>query len=295
MMPFAPHSLRRLLSRRVLTRVAIGLVAGYVALTVTLLALEDRLLFHPVRAGQRWIDPPPGCAAQDVEFRTAAGTLIHARWYPCRDARGAVLICHSRSGNLNCALSAEEVTGWQRGLGQSVLVFDYPGYGRSAGSPSEAGCYAAAEAAYDWLTRARKVPPQRVLIYGRSLGTAVAVELASRRPHRALVLVSPFTSLPDVALSHLPFLPARQLMRNRFDSLTRIGRCSQPVFMVHGTHDRLVPFVLGERLFAAANAPRRLLPVAGAHHGNCITTAFFPALRRFLAEVEAPRLGPAAR
>src|SRR5205823_5649823 len=115
----------------------------------------------------------------------------------------------------------------------------------------------------------------------------VAVNLASRRPHRALVLVSPFTSLPDVALSHLPFLPVHSLMHNHFDSLARIGSCTRPVFVVHGTHDRLVPFALGERLFAAANAPKRFLPVVGAHHGNCLPVAVFPALRCFLAEVEA--------
>jgi fermentation-respiration switch protein FrsA (DUF1100 family) len=285
-MPDGAHSPWRLLSRRALVRVLIGLTAGYGVVTLTLLALEDRLLFHPVSASRSWTPPPPGFEVHDIEFRTAEGTRVHARWFPRRGARGAVLVCHSRAGNLSLALRPEEIAGWQEGLGQAVLVFDYPGYGRSAGSPSEAGCYAAADAAYDWLTRTRQVAPQRLLIFGRSLGSAVAVDLASRRPHRALVLVSPFTSLPDAARHHLPFLATGQLMRNRFDSLAKIGRCPGPVFIVHGTDDHLVPFGLGEQLFAAANPPKSFLPVAGARHGDCLTPAFFPALRAFLADVE---------
>src|SRR5436309_2769004 len=151
-MPEGSHSPRRLLSRRSLVRVLIGLTAGYGVVTLTLLALEDRLLFHPVPASRSWTPPPPGFESHDVEFRTAGGTRVGARWFPRRPARGAVLVCHSRAGNLSLALRPEDIAAWQEGLDQAVLVFDYPGYGRSEGRPSEAGCYAAADAAYDWLT-----------------------------------------------------------------------------------------------------------------------------------------------
>jgi hypothetical protein len=137
------------------------------------------------------------------------------------------------------------------------------------------------------LTEAEGIAPEQVLLYGRSLGSAVAIELASREPHRALVLVSPFTSLPDVALSYFPLLPARQLMRNQFDSWARIGRCSRPVLFVHGTRDRLVPFTQGRRLFAAANGPKQFLAVEGAGHGNCVGPSFFTALRNFLLGLPA--------
>src|SRR5262249_37687114 len=112
---------------------------------------------------------------------------------------------------------------------------------------------------------------------------AVAVDLASRRPHRALVLLSPFTSLPDVAHSVCPFLPT-SLMRNRFDSLAKIRRCGQPLLIVHGTDDHVVPFALGEELFAAANEPKRFVTVVGAGHGENVVAGFFPALRNFLKE-----------
>ncbi len=263
-------------------RCLLVLALGYGATLLVLLALEDRLLFHPAPAARRWAESPAGFAVEDVAFQAADGTPLHGRWFPCRGARGAVLVCHSRAGNLSLELGAAALAGWQREVGVSVFVFDYPGYGRSGGRPGEAGCYAAADAAYDWLTR--RVAPRDVLIFGRSLGSAVAVDLASRRPHRALVLVSPFTSIPAVVQRVYPVLPARALMHNRFDSAAKVGRCPRPLLVVHGTHDHLVPLAEGQRLFAAAKEPKRFRPVAGARHDDSVLAGFFPAVRRFLAE-----------
>jgi fermentation-respiration switch protein FrsA (DUF1100 family) len=165
-----------------------------------------------------------------------------------------------------------------------VLIFDYPGFGRSEGRASEAGCYASAEAAYKWLTEEAGLHAEDVVLFGHSLGTAVAIDLASRQPHRALILVSPFTSLPDVVDRLYRVLPAQTLMRNRFPSLAKIGRCTRPVLMVHGTADGQVPFELGQELFAAANEPKQLLALPGAHHGDCLTPAFFQTVHEFLGQ-----------
>ncbi len=261
------------------------LALGYTALVLTLLVLEDRLIFNPKKAAERWVEPPSSCQFTDLELTTDDGTRIHARWFPCPEAHGAVLLCHSRAANLSLALMAHEVAEWQRETGLSLLIFDYPGYGRSEGLTSESGCYAAADAAYEWLTSVQEVAPRKVILLGRSLGTAVAVELASRRPHRALVLISPFTSMPDEAQALYPFLPAHLLMRNRFDSLARIRQCSRPVLFIHGTRDRMVPFALGKRLFDAANAPKRFFAVEGASHAGSVLEGFFPNLRSFLASL----------
>jgi fermentation-respiration switch protein FrsA (DUF1100 family) len=172
-------------------------------------------------------------------------------------------------------------------LGISVLIFDYPGYGRSDGTPTEAGCYAAADAAYHWLTQTMKVPPEQLLLYGGSLGGGVAVDLASRHPHRALILVKTFTSIPDVAQSVYPWLPARWLVHNRFDNLEKIGRCPRPLFVAHGTADRLIPFAHGQRLFEAAAEPKRFLRMAEIDHNDGLSGDFFPALRVFLDEITA--------
>jgi pimeloyl-ACP methyl ester carboxylesterase len=275
------------LSRKGLARFSFCLAIAYVSLVLVLMSIEDCLVFHPYSPQRRWAEPPADCETHDLYLHTADGTQIHARWYPCRSARGAALVCHSRAGNLSLAVRAQDVRRWHEEVGVSVLVFDYPGYGRSHGSPSEAGCYAAADAAYDWLAQTQHIAPENLLLVGRSLGTGVAVDLASRRPHRALVLISPFTSVPDVAHHLCPVLPTRALMRNRFDSLARIGACTRPLLVFHGTADNVVPFALGKRLFAAARAPKRFIRVEGAGHRDAVPPAFYVEVRRFLADMAA--------
>jgi fermentation-respiration switch protein FrsA (DUF1100 family) len=274
-----------------LTRFAGGAILCYLGVLVVMLCLENRLLFHPLRATDYWL-PPPNARVQDVEMRTAGGTCIHAWWCPVRDwepAKGALLYCHGNAGNLSCR--SDSVARWQQELGVSVLIFDFPGYGHSDGTPTEAGCYAAADTAYDWLVRTMKVPSERVLILGASLGGGVAVDLASRQPHRALILVKTFTSIPDAAQRVYPWLPVRWLVRNRFDNYEKIGRCRQPIFIAHGTADQLVPFAHGKRLFDAAREPKRFLTMTGLDHNDGLSPEFFSALRSFLDET-APATAP---
>ena len=128
------------------------------------------------------------------------------------------------------------------------------------------------------------MPPERVLLYGGSLGCAVATDLACRRPRRGLVLVSPFTSIPDMAQKQFPWLPGRWLVRQRFDSLAKIGCCRVPVFIAHGTADRLIPFAQGERLYQAANEPKCFFPMPGYDHNHTPGSDFYDALRDFLAK-----------
>jgi fermentation-respiration switch protein FrsA (DUF1100 family) len=258
-------------------------VCTYVILVLMMLALENWLLY-PRSSAADWVAPPDR-RIRDVELVAADGTGIHAWWLPVEGATGAVLYCHGNAGNLS--YRGHAVVQWAREMGESVLIFDYPGYGRSGGSPSEAGCYAAADAAYDWLTN-QSIPAERVLLFGKSLGGAVATDLASRRPHRALVLAKTFPSAPAVAQRIYPWLPAQLLMRNRFDSLAKIGKCGRPVFMAHGDCDGLIPCDLGERLFAAANEPKRFVHLVGADHNSPFESGFFSALRNFLKDVEAP-------
>ena len=179
------------------------------------------------------------------------------------------------------------MAGIQETLEQSVLIFDYPGFGKSEGSPSEHGCYAAADAAYDWLTEKQGIAGGHIVLLGKSLGGGVAIDLASRRPHRALVLMMTFTSVPDVAQRKFFWLPVRWLMRNRFESLDKLEHCTRPVFVVHGTADRLVPFEHGEHLFAAAKGPKQFVALEGVRHEICPDENLLRELRRFLDE-QAP-------
>jgi pimeloyl-ACP methyl ester carboxylesterase len=270
-----------------LARLVVYLAAFYVAFLVLLLALEDRFLYGPRDA--ILYDPPAGLEIENVEMTSRLGDRIHAWWSTPRGWRpeqGAVIFCHGNAFNLS--IRAGVMPHWHRDLGQAVLLFDYPGYGRSSGSPSEAGCYAAGEAAYDWLTGVQNVPGEGIILYGGSLGGGTATELARNRPHRALVLVASFTSFPDMAQLRFPFMPGRWLVRNQFDNLGKIADCKGPVFIAHGTLDDLIPLEQGERLFAAASEPKRLLRMVNFRHNDLPADEFYPALRAFLADCERP-------
>jgi uncharacterized protein len=268
-----------------LGRVVLLIVYVFMGWLVVLLLLENWFLFQPTTYAQNWVPPPPGLDPQDVELTSADGTRLHAWWCAPPDwtpEQGALLHCDGNAGNLS--YWGEEALGWKRDRRTAVLLFDYPGYGRSGGQPSEAGCYAAADAAYDWLVHEKKVPASRLLLYGQSLGGAIAIDLASRRPHRALIVVSAFTSFPDMAQKTFPWLPGRYLVRNRLDNLSKITRCPGPVFIAHGNADELIPFRQGERLFAAALAPRKLFYTMAGFDHNAIDPKMYESLMKFLAE-----------
>ena len=256
---------------------------GLLALLLTgCLSLENRLVYHPRPSDPKAAAPLPA-PLEDVEMRTVAGVKIHARWCPRADAQGVLLYCHGNAGNLEHHASLMRV--FYDSLDRSVLVFDYPGYGRSEGKPSEAGCYAAADAAYDWLVRVQKIPPERVVICGESLGGGVAVDLASKRPHEALVLIRTFTSVPDVAKQQVIF--ASSVMFNRFESLKKMPACKSPVFIAQADQDRLMPFAQGEQLRDACKAPVRFHRLQGLDHNDPLPPAFFVAVRQFLDDMKS--------
>ncbi len=252
-----------------------------------LLALENWLLFHPISATMGW-EPPPSNRIQDIELHLSDGTPIHGWWFPTKGWKpedGATFYLHGNAGNLSQRGGAADR--WQRELGQAVLMIDYPGYGRSGGSPNESSCMAAADAGYDWLTKEMRIPAQKILLYGGSLGGAVAVDLASRREHRALILINTFASISDMASWLFPYSPARYLVHNRFDSLSKIAKCTRPIFQVHRTGDIVVPFEQGKRLFDAAGARKCFTTLEGSEHDEALADGLYDRLRKFLQDTEA--------
>jgi len=199
--------------------------------------------------GERWIT-------------TSDGVRLHA-WYAGAAEGSPVLVwSHGNGGNI---AGRADVLAALAAHGLGVLAYDYRGYGRSGGRPSEAGVYRDAEAAYD-SERERGVPAARIVCFGESLGGAVAIHLATRRPCAGVAVVSTFTSMRDVARRH--YGPLAFLAGDRFDSLGRIGRLTVPLLVAHGDRDEIVPFELGARLFAAANEPKRFFRAPGAHHND---------------------------
>jgi uncharacterized protein len=157
----------------------------------------------------------------------------------------------------------------QRRLGVSVQLFDYRGYGRSEGQPDEAGTYRDARAVYRHLVETRGVGPAALVVFGESLGAAVATQLALERPAAALILESPFTSIPDMARAAYPFLPpVGGLIRTRYDTVAKIPRLTLPLLVLHGDRDTIVPFAQGRRVFEAAGGPKRFHAIAGAGHND---------------------------
>ena len=249
--PAAPPP-RRLL--RFVRRWVLFLWFLYAAVIVVFLWFENTLVFRPTPASS-WskpIDP----RTEDVTLTSADGTKLHGWWIPLTKAdAGALLYAHGNGGNVSH--HGKALAGLAQATGAGVLAFEYPGYGKSEGKVSEAGCYAAGDVALAWL--AERVPASRIVIVGESLGGGVAVDLAVRHNHRALVLMCTFNKLPAAAKARFPFLPTHTFMRNRFDSLSKIKKCTRPLFVAHGTLDRTVPFWQGQELFAAANEPKEFL------------------------------------
>jgi len=206
--------------------------------------------------------------AVDVTFQTADGVTLQAWFVPADGVnRGLTVLFLSGNGG-NRAMRAPLATALaSRGI--ATLLVDYRGYGGNSGRPTETGLAADARAARAYLAQRPDVDASRIVYFGESLGTGVAVRLASEQPPFALILRSPYTSLVDVGRRAYPFLPVRFLLADRFASLDRIGGITCPVLVIAGTRDSIVPADLSERLFEAVRSPKkRLLMIDGADHND---------------------------
>ena len=258
-----------------------------------LLLFEKRLIYFPTSA----LAATPaelGLAHEELSLRAQDGVRLHGWFLPVKDSRGSVVVCHGNAGNISHRL--DRALFLQSRLRLDVLLFDYRGYGRSEGSPDEPGTYRDARAAYDWL-RSHGQAPERIVIFGESLGSAVALDLALSSPARALVLESPFTSIPDMARAVYPFLPVWPLVRTRYDNLAKVGRLRMPLLVLHGNRDDVVPFAQGRRVFEAAPEPKRFFAIPGASHNDTYVVggeAYWRAIAEFLEAIR-PRSGTSPR
>ena len=264
---------------RLVFRAVRALAVAYLLIIVLMMWLE-RLLIFPTWQIPEGDWEPVGFVYENVDFASADGTRLHGWYFEHPDPRAFVLYSHGNGEDLTNL--GEYMAALRDRHEVSIFAFDYRGYGRSQGRPDEAGVVADGRAARSWLAQRVGSDPAQIVLWGRSIGAAVAVQLAADQGARALILERTFTSLPDVAARHYPWLPMRWLMRNRFDSLARITEYRGPLLQCHGTADEIVPFELGQTLFdAAAAKPKKFVAMHGATHNGPNTEDYYTELQRF--------------
>lgn len=258
-------------------------VVIFCGFAVSLLMMEDRIIFQPspYPAGP-WEQGQQALQAEDVSFTTPDGLPLHGWWMPHPAARATLIWYHGNAGNLS--------TRWLdlktlKFLKVNLFIFDYRGYGKSEGTPDEAGLQTDSLAAYDFLTKEKQVPPDRLFLLGRSLGGVFASYTASKRKAAGLIIESSLTSAHDMAGVMYPYLPIAWAVRAKLDNIATVSELKLPKLFVHGTVDKVIPFAIGKRLFGAAASPKNFFPIAGADHFNLHETggfAYFKALEEFI-------------
>jgi len=264
-------------------RVVRALLAVYLSVVVLMMIFEHHFIFFPGKydGGAAW--SPTGLNYRDVYFKAADGTKLHGWYLPHESPRAVVLFAHGNAGDItNRVEMAQQLQ--KRGL--TVFLFDYRGYGRSGGRPNEEGILADARAARAKLAELSGVGSGEIVLMGRSLGGGVMVDLAAKDGARALILESTFTSLPDVAAIHYPWLPVRMLMRSRLDSLSKIQKYDGPLLQSHGDRDNLIPIELGRRLYDSIDRPdgpdKVFFTVEGGGHNSVQPNKFYRRLDEFI-------------
>lgn len=242
------------------------LAAVYAALLIGVFLFQSRLVYFP-GIGREFSATPrdAGIEYEEVQLGTGDGESLHAWFVPAPQPRGTVLLFHGNAGNISHRLDYLLML---HRLGYSSFIFDYRGYGKSSGSPSEQGTYRDAEAAWRYLTVTRKIEPRRIALLGESLGGAVAAWLASRQPPGALVLASVFTSVPDMGAEVYPFLPVRLLSRFNYNTRAYLKNVQAPVLIAHSRDDEIIPYRHGQALFETAHEPKFFLEMRGGHNDS---------------------------
>ncbi|MFT3880227.1 MAG: alpha/beta hydrolase [Gemmatales bacterium] len=254
----------------------------YLGILGLLLGFEKNLVYHPYSAGQYW-SPPPRLVFEDVTLKSSTGDSIHAWWCPQKEAVFTILFNHGNAGNLsNHAWIIESI---RKEVNCNVLIYDYPGFGKSTGSPSEAGCYASADAAYTWLTETKKIPPDKIILMGQSLGCAMACELSVKKDHRAMILLSPFTTIRDRGQEMMPIFPVKWLMSHLYDNKSKLAHYQKSLLIGHSDADEVIPLHHGQQLYEAAGTKDKTFYQINGESHNAHPPGFFRAMKEFLGKL----------
>ena len=242
----------------------LAVAAGVILAGFGIRLFEDRLVYFPAPFPEGFGSPSQhGLPLQDVYLETDDEVRIHGWFLEKPESSSVLLFFHGNAGNLTDRLGHLQILSL---LGINILAIDYRGYGRSEGSPDEAGLYRDADAAYRFLTEEKKFEPSGIVLYGNSLGGAVALDLGVRNPSGGLILAGTFTSGLEMGRRMLLIPYLEYFAKTRFNNLAKIARLTAPVLIMHGTEDAVVPYVMASQLFEAAPEPKFFYPVEGASH-----------------------------
>ncbi|MBI9075538.1 MAG: alpha/beta hydrolase [Desulfatibacillum sp.] len=242
----------------------------------------SKLVYHPTRDFQ-YTPQDIGLAFEEVFLESTRGNEIHGWYVPCQNARATVLFCHGNAGNISHRISHVKIF---HDLSLSLLIFDYQGFGKSQGNPSEQATYDDARAGWDFLVKEKGALPEDIVIFGKSLGGAIAIELAAEVQPGALFVDSSFTSTYDVAKAHYGWAP-RFLLRNYpYDSISRISKLQAPVCFFHSQLDDVIPYEQGVALFQAAPEPKAFVELSGSHNDGFVKSLdlYSKAIDAFIKE-----------
>lgn len=249
--------------------------------------LDEKFIFYP---SPDIVDNPHsiGLEFDDVTFFTRDGLRLHGWFVPHGQSQTTLIWFHGNAGNISHRLANIRLLHELAKI--HVFIFDYRGYGRSEGKVSEEGTYLDGEAAVEYLRRDRGAEPKRTVFFGRSLGAAVAAEMATRVNPMALILESPFASIREMARETFPYLPIDYLLRTKYDVVDKVRKVKSPVLVLHGDRDEIVPFSQGKKVFDAAFEPKRFYTIVGAGHNNTHLVggmAYFRTIKEFIASADS--------
>lgn len=253
---------------RMIGSILVAVALGYAGIAGWLYFAQESFVYFP----DRKLAGTPGNAglAYEAVTLTTDDSVHLSGWYiPASKSRGTLLFNHGNAGNISHRL--ESIRQFHD-LGLDVFIYDYRGYGESEGKPSEEGTYRDAEAAWRYLTETRRVAPERLVYFGRSLGAGVASWLATRHPPRALIVESAFTSMPDFGAQVYPWFPVRLLARLQYPTREYLRSLHVPVLVIHSRNDEIIPFHHGEALYQTANEPKELLEIRGGHNDGFLVS-----------------------
>lgn len=264
-----------------LTTIGLLLIV-YLSICILLFLFQKHLIFFPDK-NVTFTPRDVGLNYTDIFLETRDKIKIHGWYIPADSAKVVLLFCHGNAGNISQRLESIKLF---NALSLNVLIFDYRGFGKSAGSPDESGTYRDVEAAWEYLLNKEGFQPQQIVIFGRSLGSGIASALAAEVDPGALILESSFTSLPDLGASLYPLFPIRLLARYNYPTIQRLQNISSPILFIHSPNDEIIPFSHGQKNYQMAKEPKQFLEISGSHNDGFLVSGkkYYEGILNFLAE-----------